>query len=65
MENSKYKCYSPQCILSPNLKTCYSPACRQVLINNNNKKRIQESIKRKRTRKSIKRTRNIKRKHTL
>jgi len=31
MHKIKHVCYSPQCMKTPSLKTCYSPACRQLL----------------------------------
>ncbi len=64
MHKIKHTCYSPQCLASPGLKTCYSPACRQLL-KKPAKRTTRRTTKRKRSRPKGKNTKRkiTKRKH--
>ena len=58
----KHTCYSPQCLASPSLKTCYSSACRQVIKKlarrKNSKRKNSKRKNSKRNRKITKRKKN-------
>ena len=63
MHKIKHTCYSPQCLASPSLKSCYSPACRKLL-----KKPAKRTTKRRRKnsrRKNTKRKNNKRKTKTV